>query len=216
MSATQQIPGDPVAPVSPNQAKRSNPLGLAALIVGGVALIASVVPLVNYVSGIVAVAGLVLGIVAWTFKGRKKLLAILGTLVSVLALVSSIVLASLYTAGLADAVGGLVSSAASDASEVTIGYEVTGEAGANATIGYSTFIEGTSTNEEVSDTPLPFTHEVTVSSGGDDARSYFTLTAIPTELGTPLTCTITIDGEVVDTGSGASTCSATYVLDSRD
>jgi hypothetical protein len=215
MSATQQIPGSE-SPTPIADAKRANPIGLTALIVGGVALVASVVPLVNYVSGVLALVGLVLGIIAWTLKGRKKLLAVLGTIVSLVALALSILLAAVYTAGFAEVVGGLIGSTDSTAEDVSIVYEVTGDDGATASVAYSTFVEGTPTQKEVSDIPLPFTQEVTATVGGDHIFSGFTLTAIPTNLDTPLTCTILIDGEVVDQGSGTISCSATYMLESRE
>ena len=76
----------------------------AALIVGGVALLLSFVPFVNYVSGLIALVGVVLGIVALVQKGRKKGMAIAGTIVSVVALILSVILAIVYTAGFAAAV----------------------------------------------------------------------------------------------------------------
>ncbi len=84
--------------------RRTSGLGIAALIVGGVALLLSFVPFVNYVSGLIALVGVVLGIVALVQKGRKKGLAIAGTIVSVVALILSIVLATVYTAGFITAV----------------------------------------------------------------------------------------------------------------
>jgi hypothetical protein len=130
MSATQQGPGDPPpfsaattsladanarkpssSPNSPNglnSPNGPNPLGVASLIIGGVALLISVIPLLNYVASIIAIVGIVLGIVAWNLKGRRRLFAVLGTLVSAIAFAAGIALATFYTAGLASLIEGWI------------------------------------------------------------------------------------------------------------
>jgi hypothetical protein len=215
MSATQQIPGSE-APTPIAEAKRSNPIGLTALIVGGIALVASLIPLVNYFSGLIALAGLILGIVAWTLKGRKKTVAVLGTVVSLIALASSIFFAAFYTAGLASFLTGLVPNGNSAVKDVTVVYEVTGDDGSSATIGYSATADSGQEDAHLTDEPLPFIKELAVSIGGETAFSGFTLTALSTNLESTVTCTITVDGDVVDEQSGGTTCSAVYKVDSRE
>lgn len=97
-SAANQFP--PTAP----PAKRGNGLGLAALILGIVALIGAFIPFVNYVSGVIAVAGIILGIIAITRKDKPKKAGMAGLIVSVIALILSIVLAIAYTVGFVAAV----------------------------------------------------------------------------------------------------------------
>jgi hypothetical protein len=94
--------------IVPETAKASEPrgngLGLAALIVGILAFFGAFVPFLNYATGFVAFVGIVLGVIALVLKGRKKAVAAIGTGVSVVALILSIVLAIVYTAGFVSAV----------------------------------------------------------------------------------------------------------------
>lgn len=48
---------------APREPKTFNGVGLAALIVGVLSLIGSVIPILNYVSGFLAAVGIVLGII---------------------------------------------------------------------------------------------------------------------------------------------------------
>ncbi|WP_382304240.1 DUF4190 domain-containing protein [Herbiconiux sp. UC225_62] len=89
----------PVAPTS-----GGNGLGIASIIVGGVAFIGAFIPFLNYAVWFVALVGLVLGIIALVRKGRSKGLAIGGTILSGVALILSIVLAVVYTFGFIGAV----------------------------------------------------------------------------------------------------------------
>lgn len=85
-------------------APQGNGLGLAALIIGILALIGAFIPFVNFVSGLLALVGLVLGVIALFRKGRPKGKAIAGTILSAIAMVLSIILANTYTAGFVNAV----------------------------------------------------------------------------------------------------------------
>jgi hypothetical protein len=77
----------------------TNGLGLTSLILGLVAFVGAFIPVINYVTGVAAIAGLVLGIIAVTRAGRPKGLAKAGIAASAVALVLSIVLAIVYTIG---------------------------------------------------------------------------------------------------------------------
>jgi Na+-transporting methylmalonyl-CoA/oxaloacetate decarboxylase gamma subunit len=92
--AASEIP--PYAAPAP-AARGKNGFGLAALIIGIVALIGAFIPVVNYVSGFIAFVGLALGIVGLVLKNRVKGMAIAGTVTSGVALVLSIVLAIAYS-----------------------------------------------------------------------------------------------------------------------
>jgi hypothetical protein len=72
-------------------------LGIASLVIGIVAAVLSFIPLIQYVMGFVAFVGLVLGLVGIFLKGRKKAIAIAGSIVSAVALVLSFVLSIAYT-----------------------------------------------------------------------------------------------------------------------
>ena len=214
MSTPPEVPGS--APFLPSDnSKKPNGIGLAALIIGGVAFAGAFVPVVNYFSGLLAVVGLVLGIVAWTLQGRRKVFAILGTIVSLLALALSITLASLYTAGFVNGIGELLSSDDGPARQVSLVYEVTGEAGTTASITHATFNEGSPVEEQLPNATLPFSEETTVIVGGEQSFSSFTVTAVA-EAGASVTCTITLDGEVIEEQTAYNTCSASHLLDERE
>jgi hypothetical protein len=196
-----------------------NKLGLASLIVGGVSVILAFIPFVNFVSWIVALVGLVLGIVALVLKNRTRGLAIGGVIASALGLILSIVLAIVYTVGFATTVvGGIadnlpeqtsVPGITSDPGEertVEVVYEVTGES-SDATIVYLTATSGETGSdvETVSGQTLPWTEEFDATIGGEYSFSTFNLTATNgTDDAGEISCSITVDGEVVaeDTADG--------------
>lgn len=96
--------GAPAQPTGPDGTQpgapagnRVNGLGIAALAVGGVGLLLAFVPFVGAFGGLLGFVGLVLGIIGLVLKGRKKGLAIAGTIVSGVALIASIVMVIVYT-----------------------------------------------------------------------------------------------------------------------
>jgi len=95
---------EPSTPPAETSALRSNGLGLASLIIGIIAAVLAFVPLINFGIGFVAFVGIVLGVVALFLKGRKKGVAIAGTIISVIALILSITLSLFYTASVIDAI----------------------------------------------------------------------------------------------------------------
>jgi hypothetical protein len=107
----------PYTTSGPTPPKTGNGLGIAALIVGIVALVGSFIPFVNFATGFIAFVGLVLGVIALFLKGRPKKAAIAGTIVSVIALILSIVLSVAYTAGFVAAVDDAVESGGVGVSE---------------------------------------------------------------------------------------------------
>jgi hypothetical protein len=82
---------------TPTTVSTGNGFGLAGLIVGIVALVGALIPIINYGSWFVAIVGLVLAIIGLNRKGRPKRAALIGTILSGLGLVLSIVLAIVYT-----------------------------------------------------------------------------------------------------------------------
>ena len=84
----------PPANVAPTRS--ANYFGLAALIVGILALMGSAIPFVNIVSGVFAVVGLILGIIGLTRKNAKKGTSIAGTIISAVALIMAVVFGILY------------------------------------------------------------------------------------------------------------------------
>jgi hypothetical protein len=108
--AGAQYPATPYAPgtISPNRGISG--LALASVIVGGLALLGAFIPFVNYATGFLAFIGLVLGVIAIFIKGRKRTLAIVGSAVSLVALILSIVLAIAYTGAIISDVNDTVRS----------------------------------------------------------------------------------------------------------
>ncbi|MCS5496861.1 MmpS family transport accessory protein [Cnuibacter physcomitrellae] len=202
----------------PPPQNRFNGLGLASLIIGGLSLLFAFVPFANYASGFFAFVGIILGIIGLVLKGRAKLLAIIGTAVSVIALILSIVLAVVYTAGFAASVSNTyeeiqASQSAEADVNVPVVYEVTGDVPGGANITYSTYTNGSSGTQSSNGAPLPFTQEFTVKAGDAfDYKSFYLSVSTGADPGT-VTCRITVDGEVVSentaTGSFAlATCSS--------
>ncbi|HSP75847.1 MAG TPA: hypothetical protein VLO31_06505 [Cryobacterium sp.] len=189
----------------PVEAKLGNGLGVAALVIGIIALIGSFIPLVNFGSGFLAAIGLILGIIGLFRKTRRKGVAIAGTIISGLALILSIVLAITYTAALATAVQTSVDETEAAANvDVSLVYEVTGDS-TDASVSYSTYTDGSYGSEMSTGQALPFTKEMIVKAGGDFDFSSFTLTANNGATGADITCRITRDGEVISeqTSTGA-------------
>ncbi|MWV48908.1 hypothetical protein GRS96_06405 [Rathayibacter sp. VKM Ac-2803] len=201
----------------PTPAKTGNGLGLASLIIGVLALVGAVIPIVNYVSGFVAFIGLVLGIVALFLKNRTRGTAIAGVILNAVALILSIILAIVYTAGFATGVSNAIQTAQADATDgptVPLVYEVTGM-GTTATVVYSTLDGVGSGVEQATDVALPFTEELQVQDDGTPAFQAFTLTATNgADDEGDITCRITLDGTVIaeQTSTGAfatALCTAT-------
>ncbi len=95
-TAATEAPAPTAQPAPPALAK--NGLGLAALIVGIVGLVLAFLPIIGGFGGFLAFVGLVLGIVALVLKGKRKGIALAGTIVSGVALIMSIVMGIAYAA----------------------------------------------------------------------------------------------------------------------
>jgi hypothetical protein len=210
---------------APRERKAVNGVGIAALIVGVLSLIGSVIPLVNYVSGFLAGVGIVLGIIGLILRDRPKGMALGGLVLSAIALVLSIVLAIVYTAGIVTAITGAVresesrsSAEASDEPRVT--YQVEGTGGTvTAGVLWTTSVGGSAGSEQASDQPLPFSREVVIPDTTNFDMAMFSVSAVasvdPTvsEEG-DITCRILVGDHIVTEqraeGDGATvTCSAT-------
>jgi hypothetical protein len=212
-------------PTAPRERRTSNGVGMAALIVGVLSLIGSVIPLLNYVSGFLAIVGIALGIIGLLLKDRPRGTALGGLVLSAIALVLSIVLAIVYTAGIATAITGAVResearSSAEAADEVRVTYQVGGTDGTTtAGVLWTTTAGGTAGSEQASDQPLPFTREVVIPDTSDFDMAMLSVSAVghidPTVAETgDVTCRILVGAVVVTeqiaTGDGATvTCSAT-------
>ncbi|GLI27779.1 hypothetical protein ARHIZOSPH14_20210 [Agromyces rhizosphaerae] len=92
-------PGEPDGTTPPDEPTKASGLGIAALVIGIVAVLLAFWPIAWIVAIVLAVIGLVLGIVALTRKDRKKGVSTAGTVVSAAALVIAMIFGVLYTTG---------------------------------------------------------------------------------------------------------------------
>ncbi|WP_157008885.1 DUF4190 domain-containing protein [Agromyces laixinhei] len=91
---------EPPAPA----ASKTNGLGIAAIALGGVGLLLAFIPIIGAFGGFLGFVGLVLGVIGLFLKNKSKLLAIIGTSLSGLALILSIVMGFVYAAAFVAAV----------------------------------------------------------------------------------------------------------------
>lgn len=133
---------------------KSNGLGLAALIIGIIALVFAFIPLIQVFGGFAAFVGSVLGLVGLFLKGRKKGVAIAGTIISILAVILSISLSALYAQSFVDAVSTSVQESQSTTEILSGGDDDTSS--------------GTSTDGDrgTRDNPLPMGSTITVGPAG--------------------------------------------------
>lgn len=103
----------PYAPADqPAAQPQNNGVGLAALIVGGVAFLFAIVPVLSFIAWLPALAAIILGIVGLVRKGRKKLFAGLGLGLGVFAWIVAIIVSVVTGLGAIVAAGDAVESAA--------------------------------------------------------------------------------------------------------
>lgn len=101
-------------PATPARSAK-NGLGLASLIVGAVGLVLAFIPFINFVAILIAIVGLILGVIALFLKGKARGIAIAGTAVSGVALILSIIMVVVYTAGFVSAVDDAVNDSITSA-----------------------------------------------------------------------------------------------------
>jgi hypothetical protein len=177
--------------------KRANGLGITSVILGVLALVGSFIPFVNFGTGFIAFLGLVFGIIGLFMKHRSKTSAIVGSILSLIALILSIVLAVTYTASFAGAVSKNIDQASRAAArQVPVVYTVTGK-GKDVSINYE---QGDDGMEEANSTQLPWKKSFKGTVGGDFDYKIYNLTATngADDKG-KVTCSITIDGKVAVT-----------------
>ncbi|MGA1838373.1 hypothetical protein VD659_15745 [Herbiconiux sp. 11R-BC] len=121
---------------APARPRAVDALALAAVVIGGLAFVGAFVPFVNYGSWLLALIGLILGIVALVRRGRGRGLALSGTILSGVALILSVVLALVYTVGF---VTSAVQSAGSNLSAAEPGAGQTAPDGAAVDVIPATF-----------------------------------------------------------------------------
>lgn len=79
--------------------KRGNGPGLAALIIGILAVVIAVIPFVNFFAFLLGPIGLIVGIVGLALAGRPRRMAAWGTILSAVSIALACVLIIVYTFG---------------------------------------------------------------------------------------------------------------------
>ena len=180
-----------------SSAKGGNGLGIAALVLGLVAALVALIPVVGiFMLWVPALVGLILGIIALV-KNPNKVFGLIGVILSVVAAPIGIVTT---TAG----VGAAVNSAVEESQVKEVVYTVTGS-GATANVTYSAWVDGKSTSKS-EEVPLPWTFTINPeNTEGEFTISSFSVTAtsgsILSDTTVDLACSITQDGEVVSESS---------------
>lgn len=152
-------------------AKPGNGFGLAALIVGICALIGAFIPFINYASGVLAVVGIILGIIAITRKNKPKKAGAAGLIISAIALILSIVLAITYTAAFVTAVDeSLPQANVKDSEEAAAAPAEEVEADAAAAVGTRENPAPIGSTVEITAAGVP-TYEVTLGAPTLDATT---------------------------------------------
>lgn len=97
----------PAAPTS-TAAKQKSPVGLAALIVGAVAFVFAIIPVLSFIAWLPAVAAIVLGIIGLVQKNRIRTFAWIGLALGVVAWIIAIIVSIASVAGIASSVNDAV------------------------------------------------------------------------------------------------------------
>lgn len=211
---------------APQPQKQGNPLGVAALVVGIVAIVGCAIPIVNFVSIFLGAVAVVLGIVGLVVKGRTRGLAVAGTIIGAIALVVGITTASIYAAA-ADGISKALESSApiateapadeaaaapSDASSAddadgksaeaapatrSVRYEVTSDGKTLTSVSYLTVNDGKSATAQATGAAAPWTKEIPIEDDGLFETSIFSLVAQAGADATTVTCKITADGKTI-------------------
>jgi hypothetical protein len=186
---TQYAPNPPQPPVQ----RPSNGLGTSGFIVGLIGLVLSFIPLIGVVAWPLVILGIILSSVgiAKAAKGRatNKGLAITGLVVSIIGLVICIVWAVIVK----DAVDEVNEEANREA---VIVYEITGDA-TGVSVTYSTFNEDDYSTKDEEVATLPWSKEVRTKGYVKEGQVIVTTG----EAGGTVTCTITVDGEEIETAT---------------
>ncbi|MCC8908294.1 MmpS family transport accessory protein [Curtobacterium sp. GD1] len=166
----------------PHAPKRSNPLGLTALIVGIVAIVGCAIPIVNFVSIFLGAVALILGIIGLVQKNRPRGLAIAGSILGVIALLVGILTASFYAAA---------------AGSRTVHYEVTSDGKTLSSVSYLTVNDGKSSTQQDTSATAPWSKDVPIADEGLFTSSVFSLVAQAGADATTISCKITADGKTI-------------------
>lgn len=129
-------------------------LGILAIVFGGIALIGSWVPILNNVSFFIAIISLILGIIALIVNRKnKKVLAIIGTCLSIASIIIVLVTQTMYSSALdnaSKAIDKASSSIDADYSKSSSEEEAKADSNFKWTDAYfDSIVDGTTTYDEI-------------------------------------------------------------------
>jgi amino acid transporter len=157
------------------------------------------IPFFNWVSIAIAVAGLIVGIIALTRSGRPKAAAGVGTGLSVVALILSVILAIAYTVVFVHIWNNqqnIDTRPGAGTTEIPLVYQAGGTSH-SATITYTTYDGVRSSTEQSTDAQLPFEKDLTTETGGAATYLSYTLTVTNGSDGGDVSCRIILDGTTI-------------------
>lgn len=113
MSSQPSLPGQPPVggePVAPNPGppqqptpKRSNPVGVGALVVGIVAAVLAIIPFLGVMAFLLGPVAIILGIIGVVMKSRTRTSALAGLILGVVAMILAGIITSAVTSGVKSA-----------------------------------------------------------------------------------------------------------------
>jgi len=209
------VPAPAAAPDAPTTTQK-NGVGLAALIVGAVAIVFAIVPIVSFIAWLPALAAIILGIIGLVRKNRARAFAWTGLALGVVAWIIAIVVSLAAIAGVAGAVneslenstvvpvapvdeaaGSNDSGAAEAVASGNLVYEVTSDGATVANVTYLTADSSGSSTQQATDVAAPWKTEFAVDSSGMFNFSVFSLVAQADQSASTVSCKITFNGEVI-------------------
>jgi hypothetical protein len=184
------------APVSGR--KRGNPLGLASLIIGVVALICANVGLLTFVAWVPGFVAVALGISALVAKDRKRATGVLGFITGALAIIMGIIWSIGSVVLLVEwATGAPIGTDPDPDGPLRLRYSITGDGLTSDSVTHDALGGPDASVEQVSDTRVPWTENELVERGIPLNYSSVTLSAQASSDSTMITCRITLDGDVI-------------------
>ena len=201
----QQQPPAPQPPYGGGQVppqKTGNGFGVAALVLGIIAIVLAFIPVIGVVAFVLGGLALILGIVGVTRKGRPRGMSIAGLVLGLVSLIVAGIVTAL-TAAVVDAVDQSVQELDSDLNSMhSVEYRATVDSGeAEASFG---------TTNGMSNEDFTGSWSTDAELSGFDAASLTVTGDLMSGAEQELTCEISVDGKVVSEQSGTDmiSCSA--------
>lgn len=201
---TEQYPSAPAPqyyPGTPAPQKPSNGLGVAALVLGIVAILFSFIPIINFVAYIAGILAVIFGIIALVKKAPKGM-PVTGLILGIVAIALASIINAITAAAVVSVSNSVDQAIASESAKADadhkIEYLVTVNDG-EASINY-----GKSGSSSTVKSKKDWSKEATMK--GNESASLSVTGDFTTE-GQKLTCEIKLDGKSVDKQEGTSSVS---------